>query len=161
MENIAIRKSACHEIKDLAETMKDAFEDDAVLYGEAPYGETPEPEITKRIKNDLCYTFYLGEEIIGGMYLQQIEDGEYRLMRLWIKRKNQNSGLGTILLGEMEKLTAGCRRISLDTPYKSYRNHHFYEKNGYIKTGERSMGSAGTGKLESHFTLFEYEKRFD
>ncbi len=161
MDHLAVRKSAYHEITELAETMKDAFEEDAVLYGEAPYGETPEPEIENRIKDDLCYTFYLGKVIIGGMYLQQIKAGEYRLMRLWIDRENQNSGLGTILLGEMEKLTAGCRKISLDTPYKSYRNHHFYEKNGFVKTGEKRIGSVGTGKLESRFTLYEYEKRFD
>lgn len=42
----------------------------------------------------------------------------------------------------------------LHTPYKNYRNHHFYEKMGYKKIGETVPKVDKVG-----FYLFEYEKR--
>jgi len=44
------------------------------------------------------------------------------------------------------------KKWSLDTPYLSYRNHHFYEKMGYKKVGETQLEKG------SKFRLFEYEK---
>lgn len=42
----------------------------------------------------------------------------------------------------------------LHTPYKNFRNHHFYEKMGYKKIGETQPKEDKNG-----FYLFEYEKR--
>jgi hypothetical protein len=48
-----------------------------------------------------------------------------------------------------------ARKWSLDTPYKSYRNHYFYEKHGYVKVGETQP------EKENEFYLFLYEKNID
>ena len=158
MKNISITKSDSNEITKLVETMKDAFTDDSILYGEPPYGDNPIYEIEININENQCYSFYYDKELIGGMYLKQLDADEYRLKRIWIDRKNQNKGIGTILLKEIEKMITGCKRLSLDTPYKSFRNHHFYEKNGFIKMGKKKPTASKLGKLDSNFTLFEYMK---
>jgi hypothetical protein len=41
---------------------------------------------------------------------------------------------------------------TLDTPYKNYRNHYFYEKHGFKKIEEFKPES------NKPFTLFIYEK---
>ena len=125
-----------------------------------PIGDNPESEIERNIGNGQCYTFHYGGKIIGGMYLKQLNSDEYRLKRIWINRKDQNYGIGTVVLREIEGMITGCKKICLYTPYKSFRNHHFYEKNGYVKIEERKTGASKTGRLDSDFTLFEYEKRF-
>jgi hypothetical protein len=46
---------------------------------------------------------------------------------------------------------AGAEKWTLETPYLSFRNHHFYEKLGYKKVGETQPEPDG-------FHLFLYEK---
>ncbi|MCL9777185.1 hypothetical protein [Vibrio methylphosphonaticus] len=41
---------------------------------------------------------------------------------------------------------------NLVTPYKAYRNHHFYEKLGYRKVGEVQPNP------DNDFKVFEYQK---
>ena len=95
----------------------------------------------------------LDGKIIGG--LTCCNAGEYYwLGGIYISKEYQNRGIGAkaILFLEKEFPDAKCWR--LHTPYKNYRNHHFYEKMGYVKIGETEPREDKNG-----FFLFEYEKR--
>ncbi len=157
MKDLEILASSGRELYELAATIEDAFLDDCILYGEPPYGPDSVKEISERIEERICYTFVRRGVIIGGMYLKCIDENDYRLKRIWIDKKNQNEGLGTEILKLIEEMIGSGNKITLDTPYKSYRNHHFYEKNGFIKIGEKRI-QKNDGKLDPEFTLFEYMK---
>jgi GNAT superfamily N-acetyltransferase len=51
--------------------------------------------------------------------------------RLIVHPNLQNQGIGTKLLKAIESHFSGARRFELFTGYRSERNIHLYEKNGY------------------------------
>jgi len=158
MIEIEIIKSKKDDLEKLNRTMTEAFKDDIVLYGEAPYGNDSIGEILNKIDEDQCFSFIIDNEIVGGMYLKKLDEEEYRLKRIWIDKKDQNKGIGTIIITKIEKMIQGTRKITLDTPYKSYRNQYFYEKNGFRKVSEIKVKINESSNLDINFTLFEYVK---
>lgn len=161
IDQLSIAISTEDDIACLSTTLIDAFEEDRVLYGEAPYGDNPERELVDQLSKNQCYTIKLGSHIIGGMYVGKIGDCSYRLKRLWIDKANQNNGNGSKILKLLEESLENLQVLSLDTPYKSYRNHHFYEKNGFRKTGERKIVVKEMINLDPNFILFEYTKTYN
>ncbi len=158
MNILEIKKATIQYLENLTITMTEAFADDILLYGEPPYGNDPVSEIVKEIKNNQCFVFIYNNEIIGGMYLVKMSKNEYRLKRIWLSRCKQNIGIGSKLLKEIELMIIGAKKIALDTPYRSYRNQYFYEKNGYKKIGEKRIESNELSNLDKNFTLFEFIK---
>ena len=131
----------------------DAFADDLATYGFGPTGYDDYDKQLANIEKYQTYKIVLDGKIIGG--LSCCNKGEYYwLGGLYIARNYQNQGIGAkaILFLESEFPDAKCWR--LHTPYKSYRNHHFYEKMGYRKIGETKPLIDKGG-----FFLYEYEKK--
>lgn len=64
----------------------------------------------------------------------------------------QNKKIGSMLMKHLDEVFPDAKLWHLNTPYKSYRNHHFYEKYGYVKVGETEPEKDG-------FCLFQYERR--
>ena len=158
---IIIDISTENDIEELSNSLIEAFEDDKALYGEAPYGDDARKEIKVEIDKNQCYTIKIDNSIIGGVYLFKIDDSKYRLKRLWINKSNQNKGNGTRILKIIENMIKDMKVLTLDTPYKSLRNQHFYEKNGFKKIGERKIEASLMKSLDPNFTLFEYMKCYD
>ena len=156
---VFITIASLSDLDDLIRTEKDAFSDDERTYGTGPYGSNPEKELTREINECQCYKITVTDKTIGGAFIRNNGDGEYRLKRIWIQEKDQGKGLGTGILKRIENMLIDKKKLSLDTPYKSYRNHHFYEKNGFIKAFERKLDN-NQEVVDPDFTLFEYEKRY-
>lgn len=129
-----------------------AFDEDKTMYGSLPPGiETLEWHLEK-IKNGMYYKIVQDNTIIGGINLYDLGNRHFRLGALYIDSDYQNQGIGTKAISFIEKTYPHIRKWSLDTPYKSYRNHYFYEKHGYAKTEEFRPVN------EVDFWLFEYVK---
>ena len=60
----------------------------------------------------------------------------WRVGTIYIDPDYQNRGIGSEALKFIENQFSNVKIWSLDTPYKSYTNHHFYEKLGYSRVGE-------------------------
>ena len=88
--------------------------------------------------------------IIGGLMLFPQGAGTVELGRVFIEPERQNTGIGLAALRFAESAFPKAKRWVLDTPAWNTRNHHFYEKAGYVKTGEIEAGDG--------FVLFQFEK---
>ena len=81
-----------------------------------------------------------------------------RVDRFYIAPTFQNKGIGSKVITLMEDMYPMVKIWTLDTIQKSIRNHDFYEKNGYTKTGEdederyycKTIGEAINNLNESH-----------
>ena len=149
---LVIKKS----IKDEAETLLgiqiEAFTEDLKRYEDfktSPATESVE-KVNWRIDNFLHFTIWLNSEIIGGIYVREVGESEFRLNRIFISNAYQNKGLGSRVMKLVEDKFPQTRKWYLDTPKLNPRNHHFYEKLGYKKTGEH--------QVNKKLTLLDYEK---
>lgn len=50
-----------------------------------------------------------------------------------VSKEYQNQGIGAKAISFLENEFPDAKCWRLYTPYKNYRNHHFYEKMGYKK----------------------------
>lgn len=143
-------------LDDLEEYMKakiDAFTEDVAIYGFGPSGYDDIDLQRENITKYATYKMVLDDKIIGGMSCRELEDGIFWLGGIYIDSQHQNMGIGAKAITFLEKEFPQAKRWRLDTPYKSYRNHHFYEKMGYKKIGETEPKEDMGG-----FYLFLYEK---
>ena len=149
---IVFKKAQLEDAQTLVEVKKEAFKSDVVLYGHGPSGYDSIEVQRRLISHHICYKVLDEDKIIGGFVLFDKGNEHYRLGRLFIDPLYQNKGIGTLTIQFIEKEFNNVKKWSLDTPYLSYRNHHFYEKMGYNKVGETQL------EKNSEFRLFEYEK---
>nr|WP_302600100.1 GNAT family N-acetyltransferase [uncultured Cellulosilyticum sp.] len=143
-------------VNDLSEYMRakvDAFSDDVKQYGFGPSGYDDFEKERKNIVNYPTYKIVLDGVIIGGMTCHDLGEGLFWLGGIYIDKAHQNMGIGAKAITFIESEFPGAKRWRLHTPFKNYRNHHFYEKMGYKKIGETSPMEDKGG-----FYLFEYEK---
>jgi len=129
-----------------------AFRDDSILYGKMP----PDIDSVKwhimHIKSGMYYKIIYERKTVGGIKLFDFGNGHFRLGTIYIDPDYHNKKIGTEAISLIEKQFSHVKKWSLDTPYKSYRNHHFYEKLGYVKIGEECP------EHDKEFYLFKYEK---
>lgn len=86
------------------------------------------------------YTIRANGQIIGGMIIFHMKGGHYVLGRIYLDPDFQNQGIGTQAMMFIETEFPRSTTWSLDTPAWATRNHHFYEKLGYVKVGEQGSG---------------------
>ncbi len=89
--------------------------------------------------------FWVAEqaERLTGMAAVLREDAETaRLRRMRVTAASRRKGLGQRLLEIAEEFCRahGYRRIVLDTTDRQQAAQRLYEKNGYVRTGERPLG---------------------
>ena len=77
-----------------------------------------------------------GKSIIGDIQIKENPENKYYLRVISILKRYQGFGIGQKSIKFIENEFINAEEWSLITPYKSLRNHHFYEKMGYIKVGE-------------------------
>jgi GNAT superfamily N-acetyltransferase len=149
---IVFKEATLEDANELVEVKIEAFKEDVLLYGAGPSGYDSIDFQRKLILNNICYKILDKHKIIGGFVLFDKGNSHYRIGNIFIDPKYQNKGIGTLTIQFIEKEFNHVKKWSLDTPYLSYRNHHFYEKMGYKKVGETQLEKG------SKFRLFEYEK---
>jgi GNAT superfamily N-acetyltransferase len=93
-----------------------------------------------------------GDQLIGMVAAQRIDDRTGRLRRMRVTRDWRRQGVAGRLLQTIERFCReqGYARIILDTTEQQTAAHRLYEAWGFTRTGERSMGA---------FRVFDYEKR--
>ncbi len=129
-----------------------AFEEDKKLYGTMPPNMEKVTWHRQNIESGLYYKIIEEGKIVGGIKLFNSGNGHMRLGTIYIDPDYQNKHIGTEAITIIEREFPDINKWSLDTPYKSYRNHHFYEKLGYKKIAEEHP------EQNKEFTLFIYEK---
>lgn len=145
-------------VPDDAETLLDiqirSFHSDAQLYPGVEESGPPGYDSLDALLNDMrsypmVKILYDGQ-IVGGMVVIDHGGGHVHLGRIYIDPDYHNRGIGSAAMRYLEQ-TWPAQRYTLDTPAYAIRNHHFYEKFGYVRVGE--------SLVEDDIVLLEYEKR--
>lgn len=129
-----------------------AFAEDKKEYGSFPQGIDSIDWHISQIKSGMYYKIIFEGRIVGGIRVFDMKEGHYRLGSIYLLPEFQNRGIGHQTMKFIENRFPDAQKWSLDTPSKSFRNHYFYEKHGYVKVGEVQPDKG----LE--FYLFLYEK---
>lgn len=144
------------DLNEFMEAKINAFSDDVEQYGFGPTGYDDYEKEKKNIEHYPTYKIVLDKQIIGGITCGDLGDGLFWLGGIYIDKQHQNRGIGAKAITFLENEFPQAKRWKLHTPYKNYRNHHFYEKMGYKKVGETPPKADKGG-----FYLFVYEKQME
>lgn len=154
---IRFEKARFQDAAALTDVQQQTFDDDSRRFAGRPSGGGPPGYDSVdwtlwAIKTGIYYKILAGEQIIGGVILFDMHRGHFNLGRIFVALGWQNQGIGTQALRFIEKTFRRVKRWSLDTPEWATRNHHFYEKSGYVQVGQETV-EAGDMRL------YLYEKR--
>ena len=134
--DIRIERATIEDAKDLILVQNDAFLEDFEAYGECPSFKESIDVMENHIINDFIFMIIDGKYIIGDIQIKENPENKYYLRVISILKTYQGFGIGQKAIKFIENEFINAEEWSLITPYKSLRNHHFYEKMGYIKVGE-------------------------
>jgi len=131
-----------------------AFKADLEKYGSMPPGIEGIQWHEEKINDGNYYKILFDDQIVGAMKIYDKDNGHFHLGALFIDPIFQNQGVGSEAMYFLNKTFNQAGRWTLDTPYKNYRNHYFYEKHGFKKIDEFKPES------DKAFTLYLYEKKW-
>jgi ribosomal protein S18 acetylase RimI-like enzyme len=150
--NIEFEPATPADAKDLVRVQIAAFHDDARLYPGVAIGGPPGYDSVEAmlatIARGECHKVSQDGEIIGGITVIDQGEGHFHLDVLAIDPAHHNKGVGTQAMGFIERMFPASI-WTLETPTFATRNQHFYEKLGFVRTGE---------KVHPDITLIQYEK---
>lgn len=129
-----------------------AFTSDYEQYGSYPPGIESLDWHTSAIKKGHYYKIIFDGEIAGGICVIPSANDLVKIKYFFISNDYQNKGIGSTALKLVEQEYRTARIWALVTPYRAYRNHHFYEKFGYYKVGEIQPDP------NNDFVVFKYKK---
>ena len=140
-----------------AETLKNmsiiAFTSDFKQYGSfPPHIQSVEWHLSQ-IEKGHYYKIKYNGEMAGGICLILQGDSLIKIKYFFIAERFQNKKVGSQVMKLIEEHYNNVATWSLVTPYKAYRNHHFYEKLGYVKIGEIQPDP------NDEFKVFKYNKK--
>ena len=123
---------------ELTSICKTTFDDDTFKYtgkqtGGAPGYDEVDYQL-KRMEDDVYLKILLDRDIIGGIILEWLSDDHIQLIRIWIHPDHQDKKIGQLAMEYIHE-NYDAKKWTLETPPYSERNHHFYEKFGYINKG--------------------------
>lgn len=145
------------DLEVLSQVHDDAFAGDTAIYGQGPPGYQKPEWHQAMFANHSYYKLQIGEQIVGGIIVIVQEPGNYLLNTLFVHPDFHGKGIGQQALQLLDQAYPQAERWMLFTPYRSYRNQRFYEKQGFTKIGEEYITDE-PGLIEG-FHLFIYEKR--
>ncbi|WP_340021800.1 GNAT family N-acetyltransferase [Paenibacillus sp. FSL K6-1096] len=140
----------------LADVQKRTFNDDARRYQnkdeDGPPGYDSVSWQAEQMQQGHYYKLLDNGKIIGGMIIfPSPSEEECHLGRIFIDPLYQNQGFGHEAMHFLLAKYPAAKRWTLDTPSWAVRNHHFYEKHGFVRTGE-------IYDAESSQSIWEYER---
>jgi GNAT superfamily N-acetyltransferase len=154
---IAFKRARSADAAQLTAVQKRCFDDDSQRYLGTDTGGPPGYDSVKWqqniMKKSLYYKIVWDGQIIGGLIIFSKGSGHYELGRIYLDPDYQNQGIGTQAMAFIEQAFPDAQRWTLDTPLWATRNHHFYQKLGYVRVGELNMGGGELSIL--------YEKRIN
>lgn len=150
--DITITRASRAEAEALVAVQIAAFHHDAVLYpgveADGPPGYDSVPHMLGAIEEAICYTIADGGRPIGVIILVDDGDDHVHLDVIAIEPAYHSRGVGTRAMRFIEAAHPATR-WTLHTPSYALRNQHFYEKLGFVKTGEEAADT---------ILLFAYER---
>lgn len=149
--NIEFKLANKNDVKKLIEVQSKSFYEDYIKYGECPSYNEPEDRMLDLIENAIVYKILKDNEIVGDIIIRKKENNEYYLRTFSVIPECQNLGIGQKALKYIDEVYKDAAEWILITPFKSYRNHHLYEKMGFVKYGEYVHSEA--------LTMFQYRKQ--
>ncbi len=149
---LELRRASAADAAVLYALQRLAFAEDIARYGDDPSCPANESRarLTHKTRYNDYYVLLADGEIVGGGHMTDKKDGEVRVSRIYVHPDWQGQGVGGWFLDALEAQYPAARRFTLDTPHLNVRNHHFYEKHGYVKIGEYAFSQS--------LTLFDYVK---
>ncbi|MHA2332925.1 MAG: GNAT family N-acetyltransferase [Candidatus Hodarchaeales archaeon] len=141
-EEISIVRAHEEDSVILAEISKDAFHTD-VLDGIAPSSWKPSgppgydsPDFQNFIISVIdSYKILLGDEIVGGIYLDSGNKEHCILERIFVSPAHHNKGIAGRAMELVHDKYPEANIWTLGTPKWNARTRHFYEKHGYVQVG--------------------------
>jgi len=151
---ITLERACQEDASALLAAKIDAFSGDVRLYGYGPPGYDSQEDVLNALGcPDKHYFKILSDgEIIGGLCAQDMGGGHFSLNSLYVLTDRHSEGTGSAAMQLLFDAYPGVARWTTETPYLSVRNHHFYEKLGFVKTGQTAPEADG-------FYLFLYERK--
>ena len=132
-------KAKFEDAEKLTEVQIKTFDDDARRFFGQPNGGPPSYNSVKWqlmiMRKGIYYKILDENTIIGGIIVFKVKPGHYNLGRIYIDPEYQDKGIGTQAMNFVESTFSDAQKWTLETPKLAYRNHHFYEKLGYIRVG--------------------------
>lgn len=148
-----IIKAKLEDANEILKVKIKSFKEEVNLYGFGPSNYDSLEMQRSSIENSLYYKIMNEDKIVGAMSVKDKGDGHFRVNSIYVDTDYQNKGVGSIAMNFLYREFPKVKKWTLETPYKSYRNHHFYEKMGFKKVGETEPDAEKDG-----FYLFLYEK---
>jgi len=125
------------------------------MYGVKPPGFDLLEKQLRAIEETCYYKVVRGTRLVGGICLVDKGEGGWYLGAIYVDADLQGCGIGQLAMALLFAAHPEPRPWRLDTPWRSYRNHYFYEKLGFTKVGEITPPYAP----DATFRLFEYERK--
>ncbi len=138
---ITFERATAADAEALVNVQIAAFHEDARLYPGVEIGGPPGYDSVEstlqKIAEDDFYKIVYEEQIIGGIVVFDEGQGHFHLDLIYLAPDYHGRGIGTRAMEFIER-SYPATKWSLDTPGYATRNHHFYEKFGYVKVGEEA-----------------------
>lgn len=119
---------------------------------EGPPGHDSVETQRKWIQSCYYYKAVLDGKIIGACLVWKKSGDEYVIDGMLVHPDFQNYGYGQQIMNHVLNEHKPVKKWTLSTPGFSGRNHHFYEKLGFVKVKETEVPELG-------WSEFHYEKR--
>lgn len=132
--NLTIERPIPDDAEALVNIEIAAFHHDTVLYG-VPQGGPPgydSIEVTRQKMTAHHYFKIVYEgQIVGGLVAMEMADEHFHLDLIYVAPEYHNLGIGTEAMQYILRAYPAAK-WTLDTPIWAVRNHHFYEKFGFV-----------------------------
>lgn len=92
--------------------------------------------------------------LVGMAFASQSKDGVAELHQLYVDPEQQVQGIGSMLLAEIEMAFPDVEKLSLGVVAKNQKALEFYQRKGFIKTGETN----DWGRLKLDVVVVTMEK---
>lgn len=153
MEHITLKLASIADAKSLQHCALDAFEEDNCKYGSYPPNIESIEWIESQINVGNFFLIFLQDQLVGGVCAELDSDELVEVKYVFVASSFQGKQIGSLVMTELEKHYVNAIGFKLLTPAESYRNHHFYEKLGYVKISENAPIP------NDEFRVFKYVKK--
>ena len=143
--NLILERATSEDGAEILALQKLAYQSEAAIYND--YAIPPLTQTLEEIVVDLKRQTFLKaieEGRIVGSVRAYMQEGTCFVGRLIVHPSFQNRGIGTRLLGEIERVFDQAERFELFTGHLSERNLYLYQKLGYRPYRNRKVSDALT-----------------
>ena len=127
-----IERATVSDAEEIISLQRLAYKSEADLYND--YNIPPMTQTVKEVQGEFEHKMFLkavvDKKIVGSVRAHR-EVETCHIGRLMVHPENQNRGIGTKLMYEIENLFESCKRYELFTGNKSEKNISLYKNLGY------------------------------